>query len=48
MTQLGFHVALVREPDRLDVRSSHAPFVSHTRGTGLVIEHIETDGVHRS
>jgi nicotinamidase-related amidase len=41
MTQLGFHVVVVRDliDSMYDPRTR--PFVSHSRGTGLVIEHIE-------
>ncbi len=42
MTQLGFHVALVRDLTDSMYDPRTRPFVSHTRGTGLVIEHIET------
>jgi nicotinamidase-related amidase len=42
MTRLGFQVALVRDltDSMYDPRTK--PYVSHTRGTELVIEHIET------
>jgi nicotinamidase-related amidase len=42
MTRLGFHVVVVRDlvDSMYDPRTR--PFVSHTRGTELVIEHIET------
>src|SRR6266511_573358 len=41
MTQLGFQVVLVRDlaDSMYDPRTR--PFVSHSRGTELVIEHIE-------
>lgn len=42
MTQLGFHVALVRDLTDSMYDPRARPFVSHTRGTELVIEHIET------
>jgi nicotinamidase-related amidase len=42
MTQLGFHVALVRDLTDSMYDPRTRPFVSHTHGTGLVIEHIET------
>jgi len=42
MTQLGFHVVLVRDLTDSMYDPRTRPFVSHTRGTELVIEHIET------
>ena len=42
MTQLGFHVVLVRDLTDAMYDPRTRPFVSHTRGTELVIEHIET------
>jgi nicotinamidase-related amidase len=41
MTQLGFHMALVRDLTDAMYDPRTRPFVSHTRGTELVIEHIE-------
>jgi nicotinamidase-related amidase len=41
MTQLGFQVALVRDLTDAMYDPRTRPFVSHTRGTELVIEHIE-------
>ena len=42
MTRLGFQVALVRDLTDAMYDPRKRPFVSHTRGTELVIEHIET------
>jgi hypothetical protein len=42
MTQLGFQVALVRDLTDSMYDPRTRPFVSHTRGTELVVEHIET------
>jgi nicotinamidase-related amidase len=42
MTQLGFHVVLVRDLTDAMYDPRTRPFVSHTRGTALVIEHIES------
>ena len=42
MTQLGFHVVLVRDLTDAMYDPRTRPFVSHTRGTELVIEHIES------
>jgi nicotinamidase-related amidase len=42
MTQLGFNVVLVRDLTDSMYDPRTRPFVSHTRGTELVIEHIET------
>ena len=42
MTKTGFHVALVRDLTDSMYDPRKRPFVSHTRGTELVIEHIET------
>jgi nicotinamidase-related amidase len=42
MTRLGFQVMLVRDLTDSMYDPRKAPFVSHTRGTELVIEHIET------
>ena len=41
MTQLGFQVVLVRDLTDAMYDPRTRPFVSHTRGTELVIEHIE-------
>ena len=41
MTRLGFNVALVRDLTDAMYDPRKRPFVSHTRGTELVIEHIE-------
>jgi nicotinamidase-related amidase len=41
MTQLGFHVVLVRDLTDAMYDPRTRPFVSQTRGTELVIEHIE-------
>jgi hypothetical protein len=41
MTKLGFQVALVRDLTDAMYDPRKKPFVSHTRGTELVIEHIE-------
>ncbi len=41
MTRLGFQVALVRDLTDSMYDPRKRPFVSHTRGTELVIEHIE-------
>jgi nicotinamidase-related amidase len=41
MTRLGFQVALVRDLTDAMYDPRTRPFVSHTRGTELVIEHIE-------
>lgn len=41
MTRLGFHVALVRDLTDAMYDPRKRPFVSHARGTELVIEHIE-------
>ena len=42
MTQLGFQVALVRDLTDAMYDPRTRPFVSHSRGTELVIEHIES------
>lgn len=42
MTRLGFQVVLVRDLTDAMYDPRRKPFVSHTRGTELVIEHIET------
>ena len=42
MTQLGFQVVLVRDLTDSMYDPRTRPFVSHTRGTELVIEHIES------
>jgi hypothetical protein len=42
MTQLGFHVVLARDLTDAMYDPRTRPFVSHTRGTELVIEHIES------
>jgi nicotinamidase-related amidase len=42
MTRLGFQVALVRDLTDSMYDPRARPFVSHTRGTELIIEHIET------
>jgi len=42
MTRLGFHVVVVRDLVDAMYDPRTRPFVSHTRGTELVIEHIET------
>ena len=42
MTQLGFHVVLVRDLTDAMYDPRTRPFVSHARGTELVIEHIES------
>ena len=42
MTQLGFQVVLVRDLTDAMYDPRTRPFVSHARGTELVIEHIET------
>ena len=42
MTQLGFQVVLVRDLTDAMYDPRTRPFVSHTRGTALVIEHIES------
>lgn len=41
MTKLGFQIVLVRDLTDAMYDPRKRPFVSHTRGTGLVIEHIE-------
>lgn len=41
LTKLGFNVVLVRDLTDAMYNPRSAPFVSHTRGTQLVIEHIE-------
>jgi len=41
MTRLGFHVVLVRDLTDTMYDPRSRPFVSHARGTELVIEHIE-------
>lgn len=41
MVRLGFHVALCRDLTDAMYDPREAPFVSHTRGTELVVEHIE-------
>ena len=43
MTRLGFQVALVRDLTDAMYDPRARPFVSHTRGTELVIEHIEAN-----
>jgi hypothetical protein len=42
MTHLGFQVVLVRDLTDAMYDPRTRPFVSHTRGTELVIEHIES------
>jgi len=42
MTRLGFQVVLVRDMTDSMYDPRKRPFVSHARGTELVIEHIET------
>lgn len=42
MTRLGFHVVLVRDLTDTMYDPRSRPFVSHARGTELVIEHIES------
>ncbi|MEX2261650.1 MAG: isochorismatase family protein [Bryobacteraceae bacterium] len=42
MTQLGFQVVLARDLTDAMYDPRKRPFVSHTRGTELVVEHIET------
>ncbi len=42
MTQLGFNVVLVRDMTDAMYDPRKRPFVSHKRGTELVVEHIET------
>jgi len=42
MTKLGFHVVLVRDLTDTMYDPRTRPFVSHVRGTELVIEHIES------
>jgi nicotinamidase-related amidase len=42
MTQLGFNMVLVRDLTDAMYDPRTRPFVSHTRGTELVIEHIES------
>jgi nicotinamidase-related amidase len=42
MTQLGFQVVLVRDLTDAMYDPRKRPFVSHARGTELVVEHIET------
>lgn len=42
MTQLGFNVVLVRDLTDAMYDPRTRPFVSHTRGTELVVEHIES------
>jgi len=42
MTRLGFQVVLVRDLTDAMYDPRKRPFVSHTRGTELVVEHIET------
>jgi nicotinamidase-related amidase len=42
MTRLGFNVVLARDLTDSMYDPRQRPFVSHTRGTELVIEHIET------
>ncbi|MBM3797736.1 MAG: isochorismatase family protein [Acidobacteria bacterium] len=41
LTRLGFHVTLVRDLTDAMYDPRQAPWVSHARGTALVIEHIE-------
>jgi hypothetical protein len=41
MTRLGFQVVLVRNLTDTMYDPRKRPFVSHTRGTELVVEHIE-------
>lgn len=43
MTRLGFNVAVVRDLTDAMYDPRKRPFVSHTRGTELVVEHIETN-----
>ena len=47
MTQLGFQVVLVRDLTDSMYDPRTRPFVSHARGTELVIEHIEPSGARR-
>ena len=42
MVRLGFNVALARDLTDAMYDPRQAPYVSHTRGTQLVVEHIET------
>jgi len=42
MVRLGFNVALARDLTDAMYDPRQAPYVSHTRGTELVVEHIET------
>ncbi len=42
LTRLGFHVVLVRDLTDSMYDPRTRPFVSHARGTELIIEHIET------
>ena len=42
MTQLGFNIVLVRDLTDAMYDPRTRPFVSHTRGTELVVEHIES------
>ena len=42
MVRLGFQVALARDLTDAMYDPRQAPYVSHTRGTELVVEHIET------
>jgi len=41
MTQLGFQVVLARDLTDAMYDPRQRPFVSHARGTELVVEHIE-------
>ena len=42
MTRLGFNIVLVRDLTDAMYDPRTRPFVSHTRGTELVVEHIES------
>jgi len=48
MTKLGRNVVLVRDLTDAMYDPRQPPHVSHTRGTQMVIEHIESIGVRRS
>ena len=43
MTRLGFHVVVARDLTDAMYDPRKRPFVSHARGTELVVEHIETN-----
>ncbi len=43
MTRLGFNVVVARDLTDAMYDPRKRPFVSHARGTQLVVEHIETD-----